>query len=128
MFVSNTTRRAMPALSPSTLRGVEAFARADAESLPGLDGERDGAETSVARVGGQRVVAEDVLVREVGGDLREGLGEFGVGVRDDDRAAGLSRERFEAALAREVVEVRVVAVARLEGLDLALVGGEAGPH
>src|SRR5207248_1945670 len=104
------------------LRGIVALARADAEAGAVFDIECEGAEASVARVGGRGVVAEDVLVREVCGDLGEGVGEFRVRVRDEDRAAGLRGELFEAALAREVVQVGALAVSGLDGVDLAIVG------
>src|SRR5205823_3548579 len=111
----------------SSLRSVEALARADAEAGAVFDVECEGAEATVARVGGRGVVAEDVLVREVCGDLGEGVGEFRVRVRDEDRAAGLRRELFEAALAREVVKVRALAVSGLDGVDLT-VGGYQSRH
>src|SRR4051812_25364458 len=107
------------------LRRVVALARAYSQVGAGLDGERGGAEAAGARLRPIGVGAQDVLLREVCGYLHEGVGKLPVAVRDEDLAAGLRGELLQAPLAREVAQVRALAVARLHCVDLTVVREDA---
>src|SRR5919197_2037617 len=100
-------------------RRVEALARADAQGGARLHADGDEAEEVVAAVV-LRVVAEQVLLREVERDFREDRVEVCDRLRDVDRAARLLGELVHALLGDGVVQVRVFDLPRLHDVDLAL--------
>src|SRR5258708_31585044 len=75
-------------LHPVVRLHQESFAGAHADIRPRLHAHGDNVKSAVALIG-CRVITEDVLLRQVGGDLRERVVEFAHGFRNVRGAAGL---------------------------------------
>ena len=109
----------------ATLHSIEfldqkSFARANADSSFCLHPHANQVVTPVAFVG-SRVITEDILLRQVGGNLRKSSIQIFYGFWNVNSAAGLCREFFHPSLGGEVAHVGVVVETSLHDIDLALV-------
>src|SRR4051794_25242864 len=67
------------------------------------------------------VITEDVLLREVGRDLRERLIEIADSARDISLASGLCREGLHPPFGGEIAHISVVIKAGLHDVNLAFI-------
>src|SRR5207237_2615644 len=96
-LIGVVVRRGAARRAPRVVAAPCAHAHAGARG----DAQRDGAEARVAAFV-VRVVAQDVLLREVGGDVRERRGQIAGGLRREDCAAGRGCEFLHAPLGGQV--------------------------
>src|SRR5437660_3581491 len=115
--------RSVSCLLPSRLIAgfyPETFARPHTSILFGLHAHRDLVVPAVALVDGG-IVAEDVLLGQVGGDLREGVVEIADSFGNVGRAACLGGEFLHAPFRGEIANISVVIQSGLNDINLALV-------
>lgn len=100
-------------------RRIESATRAHSRVSPRLHSQGDRMILPVASLVG-RVITQDILVREIGGDLYKRRFQIGSLFWNIDRAAGLRRKLFHPALSRKVAPVRVVVVSGLHDVHLTI--------